>query len=151
MLISDNEWVNGAKRGFFAGLREEDRPFNFSQATAEYLQGYFYGYSIAEKMFCKVDEDGNKVYLNAKGKLHREDGPAIECADGDKFWYLNGKLHREDGPAIECADGSKSWWLNGKRHREDGPAIERTDGYKGWYLNDKKVTEEDVRKLGKMK
>ena len=23
------------------------------------------------------------------GKLHREDGPAIEYADGNKFWYLN--------------------------------------------------------------
>ena len=32
--------------------------------------------------------------------------------DGDKHWCLNGKLHREDGPAIERADGSKSWYLN---------------------------------------
>ena len=23
--------------------------------------------------------------------------------NGDKSWYLNGKLHREDGPAIEYA------------------------------------------------
>jgi hypothetical protein len=22
--------------------------------------------------------------------LHREDGPAIECRNGDKAWYLNG-------------------------------------------------------------
>ena len=34
-------------------------------------------------------------------KCHREDGPAIEGANGSKYWYLNGKLHREDGPAIE--------------------------------------------------
>jgi len=26
---------------------------------------------------------------------------------------LNGKLHREDGPAIEFANGDKSWYLNG--------------------------------------
>ena len=32
--------------------------------------------------------------------------------NGDKHWGLNGKLHREDGPAIERADGSKSWYLN---------------------------------------
>ena len=32
--------------------------------------------------------------------------------NGDKHWCLNGKLHREDGPAIERADGSKSWYLN---------------------------------------
>ena len=33
---------------------------------------------------------------------------------GDKSWYLNGKLHREDGPAIEYANGTKYWYLNGK-------------------------------------
>ena len=33
---------------------------------------------------------------------------------GTKFWYLNGQYHREDGPAIEYANGDKSWWLNGK-------------------------------------
>jgi hypothetical protein len=32
---------------------------------------------------------------------------------GDKFWYLNGKLHREDGPAIERSNGDKHWFLNG--------------------------------------
>jgi hypothetical protein len=31
-----------------------------------------------------------------------------------KFWYLNDNLHREDGPAVEWADGTKSWYLNGK-------------------------------------
>ena len=48
----------------------------------------------------------------------------IEWANGDKFWYLNEKLHREDGPAVECAYGYKAWYLNGKRHREGGPAEE---------------------------
>jgi hypothetical protein len=38
---------------------------------------------------------------------------------GDKCWYLNGKLHREDGPAIEYANGYKSWWLNDKRLTEE--------------------------------
>ena len=45
-------------------------------------------------------------------------------ANGSKFWYLNGKLHREDGPAIEWADGdkfwcSKSWYLSGERVTEE--------------------------------
>jgi hypothetical protein len=31
--------------------------------------------------------------------------------DGDKYWYLAGKRHREDGPAIEYADGTKGWYL----------------------------------------
>ena len=38
---------------------------------------------------------------------------------GDKFWCLDGKLHREDGPAVEWADGYKSWYLNDKRVTEE--------------------------------
>ena len=57
-------------------------------------------------------------YRNSNGKLHREDGPAVEYIDGDKKWYLNGKLHREDGPAVEDTDGNKEWWLNGKELTE---------------------------------
>ena len=56
--------------------------------------------------------------------------------DGTKYWFLNGKRHREDGPAVEYANGDKQWFLNGKLHREDGPAIEYPDGDKFWYLND---------------
>ena len=52
------------------------------------------------------------------GKFHREDGPALEDANGNKWWYLNGKLHRENGPAVEYADGDKYWYLNGKRYSE---------------------------------
>ena len=29
--------------------------------------------------------------------------------DGSKFWILNGGAHREDGPAIERANGTKEW------------------------------------------
>jgi hypothetical protein len=65
----------------------------------------------------KVFADRTEWHLN--GKLHREDGPAIECADGHKEWYINNRLHREDGPAIEYADGNKMWYLNGKLHSEE--------------------------------
>jgi hypothetical protein len=89
----------------------------------------------------KVYDNGKSWWVN--GKLHREDGPAIECSNGDKEWWVNGKRHREDGPAVEYSDGYKSWWLNGELHREDGPAIEYADGIKYWYLNDKRLTEEE--------
>jgi hypothetical protein len=90
------------------------------------------------KYIVEIDESGNRFWKNPKTeKLHREDGPAIEYADGTKYWFLNGQRHREDGPAVEYADGSKVWYLNGQWHREDGPAIERIDGIKFWYLNDK--------------
>jgi len=38
--------------------------------------------------------------------------------NGTTKWYLNDKLHREDGPAVECADGYKAWYLNGKKLTE---------------------------------
>ena len=97
---------------------------------------------MGDKPTMEVDSNGSKHwYLN--GKLHREDGPAIESADSSKSWWLNGKLHREDGPAVEWASGSKTWYLNDKPHREDGPAVEWVDGSKFWYLNGKRVTEEE--------
>jgi len=93
----------------------------------------------------KVDDNGTRCWwLN--GKWHREDGPAIEFADGNRYWYLNGQLHREDGPACEYANGSREWWLNGKCHREDGPAIEYTNGSRQWYLNGEKYTEKEFLK-----
>ena len=33
--------------------------------------------------------------------------------DGNKRWYINGKLHREDGPAVELEFGIK-WWYKDK-------------------------------------
>ena len=60
-----------------------------------------------------------------------------------KHWYLNGKFHREDGPAVEWANGTKWWCLNDKLHREDGPAIEYADGTKYWYLNGEQLTEKE--------
>ena len=85
--------------------------------------------------------NGNKWwYVN--GKFHREDGPAVEYANGNKWWYVNGKLHREDGPAMHT-NGSKFWFINGKHHREDGPAIVFADGHKEWWINDKCLTEEE--------
>ncbi|MDP2696416.1 MAG: hypothetical protein Q8O87_04200 [bacterium] len=94
-----------------------------------------------DKFWHKSNSDGESWYKN--GKLHREDGPAIEWPDGTKQWYINDKLHREDGPAIEYINGTKSWYINGKRHREDGPAIEYSNGNNEWYLSGKSFTEED--------
>jgi hypothetical protein len=90
----------------------------------------------------KVFEDYTEWYLD--GKLHREDGPAIEWKNGTKEWYRNGRQHREDGPAFESASGKyKGWWINGQRHREDGPAIKCTDGYKEWRINGIEYTEQE--------
>jgi hypothetical protein len=39
-------------------------------------------------------------------------GEVREYPSGDKFYSLNDKYHRADGPAIECADGIKAWYIN---------------------------------------
>ena len=52
-------------------------------------------------------------------------------------------MHRTDGPAIEYADGSKWWYIHGQRHRTDGPAVECANGHKEWYIKDKKISEEE--------
>jgi len=88
-----------------------------------------------------VDEYGNVRWINHLDQLHRENGPAIEHATGNKYWYLNGQLHRVNGPAIECANGDKKWLVNGQLHREDGPAIEYANGDKYWYLKGQRQCE----------
>lgn len=95
------------------------------------------------------DDFGNRYWYVIPNSIYREDGPAIEWADGPKEWWLNGKRHREGDPAIEWADGSKYWYLNGKPHREDGPAVEWAGGHKYWYLNGMEYTEEEFLKKTK--
>jgi hypothetical protein len=69
-----------------------------------------------QNQYIVIHPCGSKYYYCDAGQsiLHRDDGPAIEYANGSKYWYQNGKLHRDDGPAVEYADGSKDWRLNGK-------------------------------------
>ena len=53
-------------------------------------------------------------------------------SNGDTYWSLNGKLHREDGPAVEWARGHKFYYLNGKQMTEEehkaaiNPVVEMT-------------------------
>ena len=85
----------------------------------------------------EVDETEDSTIYRIESEKHREDGPAVEWANGSKEWWKRGKRHREDGPAIEYADGKKEWWVNGQRHRIGGPAIEWANGNKLWFVNNK--------------
>jgi hypothetical protein len=58
-------------------------------------------------------------WFNSNDKLHNEDGPAIECDNGDKYWFIEGKLHRENGPAVEYIKGDKEWWIYGELYKID--------------------------------
>ena len=65
----------------------------------------------------------------------------------NKYWKIKyGKLHREDGPAIEYFNGIREWFKNGLRHREDGPAVIWENGAHEYYLNGKEYTKEDYWK-----
>jgi hypothetical protein len=59
----------------------------------------------------------------------------VKVSDGNTYWYKEGTniLHREGGPAIEYANGHKYWYSDGKMHREDGPAVEYSDN-EVWYI-----------------
>ena len=95
----------------------------------------------------EVAKDGTRRYYNNAGELHRDEGPAVEWADGSKGWFQNGQYHRTDGPAIERADGTKLWYQNDQLHRIDGPAVECRDGDKRWYINGKRLTEAEFSQL----
>ena len=82
-----------------------------------------------------------------EGKLHREDGPAIEYSDGRKYWYKKGKLHSINGPAIEFPDGRKEWYKEGKHHREDGHSIEWINEPRCWHLENKIYSPKELLSL----
>ena len=101
-----------------------------------------------QKYYVTVDAMGNtRWHKDAKCEiLHRENGPAIEWADGSKEWLQNNQLHRENGPAVEHISGAKWWYKDGQLHRENGPAIEYADGSKSWWINDKRLTKAEFLK-----
>ena len=90
-----------------------------------------------------INAFGDTYYFSDKEMSirHRDDGPAVEYADGEKVWYRNGEVHREDGPAVILTFGTKKWFHKGVLHRTDGPAVEWDDGSKTWYLNGERLDE----------
>ena len=37
---------------------------------------------------------------------------------GDRFWFTHDKIHRVGGPAIEYANGEKYWYIDGSELTE---------------------------------
>ena len=117
----------------------------------------------------KVIKSGRIVWINKKGGLHREDGPAVEYTNtydkGKLEWWCNNKKHRKDGPAVILPGKIEEYWVNGKLHREDGPALIHYINYLNqpyktyicYYLNGEKIEKEDFtnillkRKLDRLK
>lgn len=47
--------------------------------------------------------------------------------EGSKFYFNNGSIEREDGPAVEYANGINHWWYKGKRVR-----VNSQDEFEQW-------------------
>jgi len=108
--------------------------FNSYQIWADGTVIYDGDYDTPKPDGCAIGIPDKAIAWYQDNKYHRIDGPAVECASGDKFWYQNGEYHRIDGPAIEYINGTKYWFQNGKHHRIDGPAREYANGEKYWYI-----------------
>lgn len=100
----------------------------------------------------RSENDMGTVYYRLKGRLHREEGPAVVYSTGGDCYYRHGSLHREEGPALSDWMSSQhyergmrhrdpregpavysstfpifEYWVNGLLHREEGPAVMRID------------------------
>lgn len=90
-----------------------------------------------------IRSDGTKEWLDASGRPHRVDGPAIIRPSGHMVWCQHGKMHRDDGPAVEFANGTTCWYKHDKRHRLNGPAIYSSRGDYEWWANNRQFTEDE--------
>lgn len=67
------------------------------------------------------------VYYLVNGMYHREDNrAAIFYPTGTCYWYKHGQIHRENGPAIQFANGDQRWYKNGKELTEEEFNKEKT-------------------------
>lgn len=66
---------------------------------------------VQRKMVC---DNGHTTYYDEQGRLHRDDGPAIENALGMPWrqWWVHGKKHRDpiDGPALDFESAKLFCW-----------------------------------------
>ena len=140
------EFADGRKAWYIHGKKMSEKQFDkwrakknpIKESRAENLKQL----SLMEIPY-KVDNDGTEVYKT-------KDGYRVEDIDGFKVWYnAKGKLHRLDGPAIEQPNGTKAWYVNGERHRLDGPAIEHAGGHKEWFVNDAQLSKEQFNRRAK--
>jgi hypothetical protein len=61
--------------------------------------------------------DGTIEWRDAKGELHRAGGPARVFPSGRREWFRHGRLSREDGPAVEHANGSVKYYVKVREER----------------------------------
>ena len=94
--------------------------------------------------------NGTSVWCISQGKRHHINGPALQCANGSKSWFINGKYHSLNGPANHYTNGNEEWLINDKPHRINGPATLHTNGSKFWFINGINYSQADFNKILKL-
>jgi len=65
-----------------------------------------------------------------------------------EYWE-NNQLHRIGGPALDQADGEKYWFYRGKQSCLTGPAYTNSNGWSFWYIDGVEYSEKDWADLVK--
>ncbi len=75
-------------------------------------------HGIGEYAFGYYTQSGTGELFKTYIELDCDDEPAFEDQD-KKEWWSHGKLHREEGPAVEWADDVFEWWTNGELQKTE--------------------------------
>ena len=109
--------------------------FHFCRISVDVLDYYTSKFAIIEANGKIIDDYGKSVCsqitiekLITLDELYNLTPTKYVRIDGTIEYYQNGRLHRENGPAVERYDGAKFWYINGERYRKDGPAIDFSNG-----------------------
>lgn len=80
----------------------------------------------------------NLYSFKKKDDVPKDFSGSCQIGEGyNTYWYINGQLHREHGPAIEYANGNKKYYINNQLHRNNGPAIILMNSpHEAPYIND---------------
>lgn len=86
----------------------------------------------------RITTEGNYEWLDAQGRYHRKDSPAVVYRDetGAVEYWENGEPHREEGPAFIGPGKREIWYTNGKISRGGNePAVTERNGTQKWMMN----------------
>lgn len=94
-------------------------------------------------MYKLFESNSNSKLFTKSNFIPKNFTGIAEHSCGDKEHYVNGKLHRENGPAIESMQ-MYSWWIDGKLHRLGGPAfVCKASAKCQWFINGKQCSKKE--------
>ena len=100
---------------------------------------------IEGKLHCDdgpaIEGPGDRKVYAQKGLYHRTGGLPADTHGNYQGWYQNGVLHREDGPAVINGLYDEQYWVQGHPHRLIGPAFVFEDGTMEYWINGKRHRE----------